>query len=350
MAIDDYYELLDVAPDSDRENIRVAYRAKRDALQAQDGARTRAQIAELNRAWNVLSDPIQRERYDERLAEHRESGDDDGDEDDYEADDDDERPVPVTRAQHRAEARRKRGVAQPTIVLPDGLTMAPIRRRLQALSFDLLVLFALLLVAYFTGLKLIDNHFPGERKRGDDLVTQQTNATKTLNNDKKKVSAADKAIAAAKLKKNTAAEAKATAQAAAARAAQAKDTKAKDVITAKVDKINKQLSPWIELTFLTAMALMLLYLVPSTAISGQTLGKRIWKIRVVKRLDGSRPGLSTAFVRFGLPLLLGIVLALPLHFQLLGFAIPVLGMIGWINKPNRQGLHDRLAKTIVVEA
>lgn len=353
MAMDDYYELLDVAPDSDRDDIRVAYRAKRDELQGDDGgAQNRAKVAELNRAWNVLSDPHQRERYDERLADYRANGENygEGDEEGDEDDDDRARPVPVTRAQQRAEARRKRGAAQPAIVLPDGLTLAPIRNRLQALGFDLLVLLLIFLAVYLVGLKLVDNHFPGERKRGSDLVTQQTKETKAVNADKKKVSDADKALAAAKLKKNTQAATKATADAAAAKAAQKQDQANHDAITKQVDAINRQLSPWINLVFVVGIVLLLLYLVPATALTGQTLGKRFFKVRVVNRITGQRPGFSSAMLRFGVPLLIGAFLAVPLRFGPLGLAIPVLGMIGWISKPNRQGLHDKLAKTVVVEA
>jgi uncharacterized RDD family membrane protein YckC len=50
------------------------------------------------------------------------------------------------------------------------------------------------------------------------------------------------------------------------------------------------------------------------------------------------------------PLLVGTVLAVLLRFGPLGLAVAVLGIVGWISNPNRQGLHDRLAKTIVVEA
>jgi curved DNA-binding protein CbpA len=356
MAMDDYYELLDVAPDSDREDIRIAFRDKRDALQAGEdgGAKNRAKVAELNRAWNVLSDPHQRERYDERLADYRESRENDGegDEDGDYDDDDHERPVPVTRAQKRAELRRQRGATaqQQTIVLPEGLTLAPVKARLQALAFDLLVLLLIFLAVYLIGLKLVDNHFPGERKRGSDLVTQQTKATKAVNADKKKVSDADKAITAARLKKDTQAETKATADANAAKAAQKKDQANHDAITKRVDAINKQLSPWINLVFVVGILLLLLYLVPATALTGQTPGKRIFKVRAVNRITGEAPGFSSAVLRFGVPLLIGAFLAVPLRFGPLGLAIPVLGMIGWISKPNRQGMHDKLAKTVVVEA
>jgi curved DNA-binding protein CbpA len=354
MAMDDYYELLDVAPDSAREDIRIAFRDKRDALQAGEdgGAKNRAKVAELNRAWNVLSDPHQRDRYDARLAEYRDSGASDDEYDDGEYDEDDEdRPVPVTRAQQRADARRKRGAAPvQTIEVPEGLTLASVRPRLQALGFDLLVLLLIFLGVYLAGLKLIDNHFPGERKRGSDLVTQQNKVIKTINADKKKASDADKALAAAKLKTDTAAESKAKSNGDAARAAEKADTAKKDALVKKSDAINRQLSPWISLVFVVGILLLLLYLVPATAVTGQTLGKRIWKVRVVNRFTGARPGFSAAMLRFGVPLLVGAFLAIPLKFGPLGLAIPVLGMIGWISKPNRQGLHDKLAKTIVVDA
>jgi len=100
MAMDDYYHLLDVAPDAPREEIRTAYREKREELQGEEGDGNRAKVARLNRAWNVLSDPAQRDRYDDRLAEHRESGeplDDDVD--------DGNDGEPRTKAQQRAAAR-----------------------------------------------------------------------------------------------------------------------------------------------------------------------------------------------------------------------------------------------------
>jgi curved DNA-binding protein CbpA len=347
MPMDDYYQLLDVAPDAERDDIRGAYRAKRDELQAQEGDNTRAKVAQLNRAWNVLSDPAQRDRYDDRLAEQRESGEHDETDDD---DDDGAAPtVAGTRAAQRAAARRARATRKPTIVVPDGLTMAPNRSRLMALGFDLLVLLLVVVSVYLLGLTFIDQKFPGERHRGSELVTQQNNAIKKVNDDKKRASAADTAAASAKLRKDTAAEQTARAAGTAARAAETKDAKRRDELGAQIDKINRRVNPWIYGSLGIAMLLVLLYLVPSTAISGQTLGKRLRHIRVI-RLDGSRPGWSTAIVRFGVPLLVGTFLAVPFRMGPLGLLVAVLGMIGWISNANRQGLHDRLAKTIVVEA
>src|SRR3954468_6611864 len=66
MPVDDYYSLIGVSPDADRDTIRDAYRARRSELDDTDHGR--ASAAMLNRAWNVLSDTSQRARYDDQLA------------------------------------------------------------------------------------------------------------------------------------------------------------------------------------------------------------------------------------------------------------------------------------------
>jgi curved DNA-binding protein CbpA len=332
--MDDYYELLDVAPDADRDDIRGAYRAKRDEAQAKAGDDSRGRIAELNRAWNVLSDPTQRQRYDERLADSRDSGDED---DEYDDDGDEgERPIPVTRAQRRDEVRKARGKQRlPTIVLPKGVTMAPTRNRITAMLIDLLVLLVLFTTVQYFGVKQVDNRHPGESQKATQEVKDANKVQDRINADKKKVSDAQK-------KHDTVAENVAKAQ-------QAKDQKAHDKLKADVDRIDRELAPGLKLVFFIGIVIAFLYLVPSTALTGQTLGKRIQGIRAA-RLDGSVPGWSSAVVRFGVPLLVASFLGIVLSFGLLGLAVAVIGMVGWVTQPNRQGLHDRLAKTVVVEA
>ena len=85
------------------------------------------------------------------------------------------------------------------------------------------------------------------------------------------------------------------------------------------------------------------YLVPVTAIKGRTLGMRGRKIKVV-RVDGSPVGWYASFTRFALPILLA--LAIPSFGVILG-----LGMVAWgYFDRNGQGIHDKLARTIIVDA
>lgn len=66
-----YYEVLGVPTSADRDAIRTAYRARLDSVQSGTwkGAEAdrRAEAARVNDAWNVLSDPFQRDRYDAQL-------------------------------------------------------------------------------------------------------------------------------------------------------------------------------------------------------------------------------------------------------------------------------------------
>jgi uncharacterized RDD family membrane protein YckC len=87
----------------------------------------------------------------------------------------------------------------------------------------------------------------------------------------------------------------------------------------------------------------MLYLVPMTARAGHTLGMRGRRIKVV-RVDGSPVGWYASLTRFALPILLA--LAIPSFGVVLG-----LGMVAWgYFDRNGQGIHDKLARTLVVDA
>jgi len=75
-----YYELLGVAPDAPKDEIRSAYQAKladvrADRTREEETRRPsddvirakRQEEAELRTAWQILSDPVQRQRYDEKV-------------------------------------------------------------------------------------------------------------------------------------------------------------------------------------------------------------------------------------------------------------------------------------------
>jgi RDD family len=130
-------------------------------------------------------------------------------------------------------------------------------------------------------------------------------------------------------------------------AAQGLDKTGLPTSTKKLDDLSSQLSDDIRttqyLTALTTLVLALVYLVPITVKTGSTLGMRSRKIKVV-RTDGSRAGWYPVFVRFLVPIL--IALALPTLGPIIG-----LGIVLWgYRDPNGQGVHDKLARTLVVDA
>jgi uncharacterized RDD family membrane protein YckC len=110
-----------------------------------------------------------------------------------------------------------------------------------------------------------------------------------------------------------------------------------------VDKQSDEIQTTGYVTTGLTLVLALAYLVPMTARKGYTLGMRGRRIRVV-RVDGSPVGWYAALTRFALPILLA--LAIPQFGVILG-----LGMVAWaFFDRNGQGLHDKLARTLVVDA
>ena len=68
-----YYDVLGVPESADRDSVRIAYRTRMVELQPDawrgDEADRRAEAARVNDAWNTLSDPFQRDRYDASLED-----------------------------------------------------------------------------------------------------------------------------------------------------------------------------------------------------------------------------------------------------------------------------------------
>ncbi len=93
---------------------------------------------------------------------------------------------------------------------------------------------------------------------------------------------------------------------------------------------------------LASVVLPLAYLVPMSALSGQTLGKRRSRIMLV-RSDGSPAGWTASLVHYGVPIVVGLLLV-PI-----GYLIGIGLVLWWLGDPRRQGVHDKLARTLVVE-
>jgi uncharacterized RDD family membrane protein YckC len=97
---------------------------------------------------------------------------------------------------------------------------------------------------------------------------------------------------------------------------------------------------------LATTAVWFAYEVPDSANSGQTLGKRLMGIKVVRLESEERLGFGRAFRRWGrlgLPTLLWYCCGI-------GFALQLIDcLFVAIDRPLRQALHDKAAATVVVQ-
>ncbi|MDQ0831237.1 putative RDD family membrane protein YckC [Streptomyces achromogenes] len=92
---------------------------------------------------------------------------------------------------------------------------------------------------------------------------------------------------------------------------------------------------------LVAAILYVAYDTVLTARTGQTLGKRWLGMRVADLDDGSTPSVQTSLVR-------ALVLWVPFAFCCACLWTAVCGGWSYLDKPYKQGLHDKAAKTVVV--
>jgi uncharacterized RDD family membrane protein YckC len=156
-----HYERLGVEPDATKEEIRAAYRDRLEELrgrmekgrsdQARDGARN--ETARLNAAWQVLSDPFQRQRYDATIS--------DGSAEEAEEEiEEEEEAAPVrARGLFGREPRSRDAGSRPHRREPAGVAdaeAAPVGRRLAALAIDLVVMGAVYLAIVNITSALVD--------------------------------------------------------------------------------------------------------------------------------------------------------------------------------------------------
>jgi hypothetical protein len=343
MTDDTHYEALGVEPNASRDEVRAAYRSRVESLES---ARERKDVSEsalqanreetarVRAAWNVLSDPFQRQRYDARLEHGADDATDDpGDAGTGTAGTGNEveltgwrkllAPPPPKQGNGAGATGGKqppprRPAPQPTISLPPGTTLAETRLRGMALLFDISILLLLYIgIQYF-----VPQTIQSDYKNISDQIT----ACKNVNDD---------ASPAAKLtsdKKKCGYTADFVTQSKKQQEKQAGDRASKlqdDIRTTQYETLAIVFLAW------------MLYLVPSTARTGRTFGMRGRHIRVL-RVNGQPCGWAPALLRFLVPC--GLALAVPTLGPVLG-----LGVVIWaFRDPNHQGFHDKLAKTIVV--
>jgi uncharacterized RDD family membrane protein YckC len=343
MTDDTHYDTLGVEPDATRDELRSAYRERVERLEsAREGKgvteaslkANRDETARVRAAWNVLSDPFQRQRYDAQLSAS-EGADADG----AEADGDDAQPgdeveltgwrkllAPPPPKQPRNGAAAAGGkqppsgrpVPQPTIPLPAGTTLAEPRVRGMAMLFDISVLLLLYIgIQFFVpGMIQSDYKHISDQITACNKVSDDASPAGKFTSDKKDCGF-DKSITE-KTKKQ--------------------QQKAADT---RVSNLQPNIKTTQYVTLVVIFVAWMLYLVPATATSGRTFGQRGRHVKVV-RVNGQPCGWAPAIVRFALPCALA--LAVPTVGPLIG-----LGIVLWgLRDPNRQGFHDKLAKTIVV--
>lgn len=85
----------------------------------------------------------------------------------------------------------------------------------------------------------------------------------------------------------------------------------------------------------------LFYNTAMIATRGATIGKRLVRIKVVNRTDGSAVSWSYAAVRALIPAVAGLI-------PVIGFALNIAVYVRAFFHPYRQGLHDAAAGTVVV--
>lgn len=358
--MDDYYSLLGIDADASVDDIRGAYRELKNGLDTSSDA-GRADAAKLNKAWNVLSDPYQRGRYDEQR-----NGNVDADADADGADDSPstngsssstktpaKTPAKSSSAsksssgskglrgtakesrQERARATREAREARlqtPTVTLPPGTHFPKPKQRIIAMVIDLLVLIALV-----SGSQIVAQSIAKSQK--PDVVHQINALNDKISQENKTKSAADKAVSADKKAINTAQQA--------IDQKKSDDTKAQITADGKArDKLASKLNPYFLGMIVVAFILGFLYLAVPSALTGRTLGKRTQHLKTLRE-DGSPLGWRTSFVRFGMVVL--ITFTLYLLLQQFAAIIVLFGVTLWHRNANMQGLHDRFAHTIVVD-
>jgi len=265
------YDVLGVASNASKDQIRDAYREQ--LLEAQAGvtreetakrpsgssiAAARAAEARIRAAWQVLSDPMQRERYDAAHGIDNTGTEvelvDDEDQDDDDQGDDDQDGTPVGRRPARRNV--------PPVFL-DGHELAPSGRRATAALIDIVIV-------GLAGAAIIGIGAAVETTANKDTV--------------------------------------------------------QGIVTA------------------VALAVLLAYFVLPTAITGQTVGKRLTHIVVVDRETGNLPRISRVLTRYAIP----IVALLLLGF--FGALLAIMAGMSFLMAKDLLSLGDRVGKTIVIVA
>ena len=358
-----HYEVLGVPASADKEAIRAAYQEQLDDIR-QEQARENAskkpnesvlagaqeREARLRSAWQVLSDPYQRGRYD--ATQELGGGDGDADRELVEAevvDDERELTPRELRARQRAEmlANRPPGMFSPApsdkpSTWPANVSPPPPRARSIAMIIDLFVLYVLFTVTQiFVIPAIMREAYPEHyreferaadcRTRFDDEEQSDRTSLAQLERIEQSRDCVPVKVAFAENEERP----------------QRRLERDINRLEDRQDDLRNKFTGATSAISLGMLLVMLLYLVPSSIISGRTLGKKLMQVRVVME-DGSPLRASAAFKRYGLPVVAAVLVA-QIGLGPIGFVLVLFFVLNWPRNANLQGTHDRMAKTIVVD-
>lgn len=363
------YDVLGVDPNASKDEIRDAYRARLSEAQSAvtdaetakrpEGSRiasARAEEAKVRSAWQVLSDPVQREKHDTSLGITRDAPDsairEDGE--DELGDDETVDAVPVRRQQRGPQGERPPGLfstehppTPPT--WPRGFQPPPPRARLLALGVDVLVLAVIMIAQQFLGVLVVDQAYPKQTKQLEhisDCLDALENVKDVDRGTDRRANRLERADIECSDVVNAKGNLVIQPFGESANPTNDQIDNRIDDVESRQSDLQSELLPAQLGVMVVAIALALLYLIPSSLRNGRTLGKHLMRIHVVMD-DGSKLRFGAAMSRYGTP-----VLAAFLFASLLGplaFALILFGVLTWPRNANYQGLHDRLAHTIVVD-
>ncbi|MBM3671301.1 MAG: hypothetical protein FJW86_03815 [Actinobacteria bacterium] len=359
-----HYDVLGVEPSADKDAVRDAYQARlaevhADVQREQSNKKPdqtsidgfRREEASIRGAWGVLSDPYQRGRYDATLEMGGAAVDDAASED----------AVAEDRTPARATARN-RGDRQPYQRAPGMFSPEPLpkpaswpanvqpppsRARSIAMIIDLVVLFFLFNGLSVAGRAYVDDQYPKETKRLEHIVDCYDEMNAEADRDRTTIARIERVEGNRDCRQSNVSFATGESN------VEDRLDKNTDKLTDKYSDVDKNRAGGQIVVQLLLILVLLLYLVPSSVISGRTLGKKLMQIRAVNQ-DGSRLRLRGAMLRYALPVVAGMMLstflgaAMP-GLQSFAFIIVLFVVMSWPRNPNLQGMHDRFAKTIVVD-
>lgn len=353
----DYYSILGVSSSASKAEIKTAYRERKEALAAKDessakneAARTanRLEGAALNEAWNVLSDQSQRDRYDADSAS-RDSEAVEGSATELSA------SLGGTPAKFAGRTPAPPNSPAPNVgggplsqrsrrarlELPPGVELASTRPRILAMVFDITVIILLVISTQIAGAKIISERYPVQKEANATAGEARTAAAEDLSAASKSLKTAEDKASKATGDEKASAQAEVDKREEAEKSAKKADQRAAE----ELKKTQEELRGPTTAVLVASSILALFYLVPSTARTGRTLGKRLRGVKVL-RSNGEPLTWWPAFSRYLLP----VAIATALFYSPPGLLLALGSVLWWLWDPNRQGSHDRISRTIVVSA